>query len=211
MGAKKPVDAELHKDNSSLPTKRGTGEGVYTHNPYNGSRSNKEAGDRKSFNLCRHYAEGRCNRGSACRFYHEIRHNIIVTPHSTPKWTSIASLTGIPVPPPGSSLASPCSKMSAPPLSPIANQISEKSSSFNQSVSSPVLALDMSAYPPTLLHLPRCLSTGCNSPCYVAPTVDGAEGVTSEMSLLSPVCLGSFNGYPRRHSIGSPVSPMGNE
>ncbi|KAF8283142.1 hypothetical protein BCY84_04076 [Trypanosoma cruzi cruzi] len=69
---------------------------TYAHNPYDDSFQNNDTNTQRLLNPCRHYAEGCCNRGSACRFHHDARHNIIVTPHSTPKQRAITPLIGMP-------------------------------------------------------------------------------------------------------------------
>ncbi|RNF13602.1 uncharacterized protein Tco025E_06150 [Trypanosoma conorhini] len=72
----------------------GEEEWAYSHNPYEYSASNTDWIQQRTLNPCRHYAEGRCNRGSSCRFFHELRHTVIVTPHTTPKQPTFTPLTG---------------------------------------------------------------------------------------------------------------------
>ncbi|ORC89805.1 uncharacterized protein TM35_000113390 [Trypanosoma theileri] len=88
---------------------------TYAHNPYSNSAQNISSASSDSSNksnngnnsrpaqkpnVCRHYAEGRCNRGSTCRFYHDVRHTVIIaTPHSTPRPQPLSPLTGLPATP----------------------------------------------------------------------------------------------------------------
>nr|CCC95442.1 unnamed protein product [Trypanosoma congolense IL3000] len=143
----------------------GEAEWAYTHNPYDDSPNRRKEREKKSLNVCRHYTEGRCNRGSTCRFHHDMRHNIIVTPHSTPKLTSIAPLKGLPTPSPGGSLGSPPNRVSCCLLSPTHFN---KSISCHSNMSSPLRVLSASTSTIPLLQLPESLS-GANRSGNSAP------------------------------------------
>ncbi|KEG08524.1 hypothetical protein DQ04_06991030 [Trypanosoma grayi] len=94
-GAKSPLSGSA-KTRRCCITPSGESGVSYRHNPYSSPVCRSDTSTPKCPNPCRHHAEGRCNRGSTCRFYHEETHNIITAPHITPKQRSITPLTGIP-------------------------------------------------------------------------------------------------------------------
>ncbi|CBH17845.1 zinc finger protein family member, putative [Trypanosoma equiperdum] len=188
MSVGKPITRDSSKQLWRHIKSSGEEELTYTHNPYDDSPNRRKERE-KSLNVCRHYAEGRCNRGSTCRFHHETRHNIIVTPHVTPKFSSIAPLKGLPTSPLGAYLSSPPNRScNGCLLSPTHHN---NSMSYNSSTNSSMKILSESSSTIPHLQLPESLSTHCRSSTYVASGMNGEQPPHDVLILSSS--LGSLN------------------
>lgn len=99
LSAAKTLNVNAAGATSSTGTASLAGSFVKTASPgqVQGSPSPNSSASRRGKNVCRHFLEGKCNRGSACRFYHPgSKHKVVTsTCLRTPKLKPITPLADL--------------------------------------------------------------------------------------------------------------------